>query len=52
MSIIGIEAILSVLLGVIFLTSALPKLRHPRGFVLAVLEYRVLPRASVGFMRV
>jgi uncharacterized membrane protein YphA (DoxX/SURF4 family) len=43
MSIIGIEAILSVLLGVIFLTSALPKLRHPRGFVLAVLEYRVLP---------
>ena len=31
------------MLGIIFLTSAVPKLRHPKGFVLAVLEYRVLP---------
>jgi putative oxidoreductase len=43
MSIMSIEAILSAALGVIFLMSALPKLRHPKGFVLAVLEYRVLP---------
>src|SRR5947209_4134985 len=37
------EVILSAMLGIIFLTSAVPKLRHPKGFVLAVLEYRVLP---------
>ncbi len=30
-------------MGIIFLSSAIPKLRHPRGFILAVLEYRVLP---------
>lgn len=33
----------SLLLGGIFLFSAVPKLRRPRGFVLTVLEYRVLP---------
>jgi hypothetical protein len=30
-------------LGIIFLVSAVPKLHYPRGFVLAVLEYRILP---------
>jgi len=30
-------------LGVIFLLSAIPKLRRPKGFVLTVMEYRVLP---------
>lgn len=43
MSIIGIEALLSTALGIVFLVAAVPKLRHPKGFVLAVLEYRVLP---------
>jgi uncharacterized membrane protein YphA (DoxX/SURF4 family) len=43
MSVIVIEVLLSITLGIIFLMSAVPKLRHPRGFVLAVLEYRVLP---------
>ncbi|HLX56643.1 MAG TPA: MauE/DoxX family redox-associated membrane protein [Ktedonobacteraceae bacterium] len=37
------EVLLSIALGIIFLATAVPKLRHPRGFVLAVLEYRVLP---------
>jgi uncharacterized membrane protein YphA (DoxX/SURF4 family) len=40
---IGMEVLLSTALGVIFLASAVPKLRHPKGFILAVLEYRVLP---------
>lgn len=35
--------ILSLLLGGIFLVSALPKLCHPKGFILTVLEYRILP---------
>ena len=43
MSIIGIEVLLSAVLGISFLAAAVPKLRHPKGFVLAVLEYRVLP---------
>jgi len=43
MSVMGIEAVLSIALGIVFLASAVPKLRHPKGFVLAVLEYRVLP---------
>jgi uncharacterized membrane protein YphA (DoxX/SURF4 family) len=43
MNIIGIEVILSATLGIIFLASAVPKMRHPKGFILAVLEYRVLP---------
>ncbi len=40
-----IGAVLSVSIGSIFLASAVPKLRHPKGFLLAVLEYRVLPPA-------
>jgi putative oxidoreductase len=36
-------AVLSLILGGIFLVSALPKLRHPKGFILTVLEYRILP---------
>ncbi len=43
MIIMGMEVLLSTVLGIIFLASAVPKLRHPKGFVLAVLEYRVLP---------
>lgn len=43
MSIIGIAVLLSTVLAIIFLMAAIPKLRHPKGFVLAVLEYRVLP---------
>ncbi len=39
----GIEVLLSAVLGSVFLASAVPKLRHPKGFILAVLEYRVLP---------
>ncbi len=34
---------LSLLLGSIFLVSSIPKLRHPKGFVFTVLNYRVLP---------
>ncbi len=43
MIIMGMEVLLSAVLGSTFLASAVPKLRHPRGFILAVLEYRVLP---------
>src|SRR5438105_12307715 len=43
MIVMSMEVILSIVLGIIFLASAVPKLRHPKGFVLAVLEYRVLP---------
>lgn len=43
MIVVGLEILLSIALGIIFLASAVPKLRHPRGFILAVLEYRVLP---------
>lgn len=39
----AIQVLLSIISGVCFLAAALPKLRHPKGFVLAVLEYRVLP---------
>jgi uncharacterized membrane protein YphA (DoxX/SURF4 family) len=38
-----IQAALSAVVGYVFAASALPKLHHPRGFVLAVIEYRVLP---------
>lgn len=38
-----LELFLRLLLGAVFLVSAIPKLRHPRGFVLMVLEYRILP---------
>lgn len=41
--IMKMEVLLSAAMGLIFLAGAVPKLRHPRGFVLAVLEYRVLP---------
>jgi uncharacterized membrane protein YphA (DoxX/SURF4 family) len=37
------ELAASILLGLVFMASAIPKLRHPRGFVLVVVEYRVLP---------
>lgn len=43
MNFTGIQILLSVALGFGFLVAAVPKLRHPRGFVLSVLEYRVLP---------
>lgn len=43
MNVIGMQVLLSLALAFIFLASAVPKLRHPSGFVLAVLEYRVLP---------
>lgn len=43
MIIMGMEVLLSTVLAIIFLAAALPKLCHPRGFILAVLEYRVLP---------
>ena len=39
----GMEILLSTILAIIFLAAAIPKLRHPMGFILAVLEYRVLP---------
>jgi uncharacterized membrane protein YphA (DoxX/SURF4 family) len=38
---------LSLLLGALLVVGAFPKLRHPKGFVLIVWEYQVLPR-SVG----
>jgi hypothetical protein len=38
-----IEATLGLALAAVFGASAVPKLRHPRGFLLAVLLYRVLP---------
>jgi uncharacterized membrane protein YphA (DoxX/SURF4 family) len=43
MSVTALEVALSAVLGLVFMASAVPKLRHPRGFILAVLEYRVLP---------
>jgi hypothetical protein len=38
-----IEGALSLVLALVFGVSAIPKLRHPRGFLLVVLIYRVLP---------
>lgn len=38
-----VEILLSLLLGTVFLASAVPKLRRSRSFTLTVLEYRVLP---------
>jgi len=43
MNVIGIQILLSIALGIRFLAAAAPKLHHPRSFILAVLEYRVLP---------
>ena len=40
-----IEALLCALLGGVFVAGAIPKLSHPKRFVLTVLEYRVLPPA-------
>jgi len=40
---------LRVLLGGVFVLSAVPKLRHPKGFILTVLEYRILPPALGEF---
>jgi hypothetical protein len=37
---------LSLLLGGVFVSAALPKLRHPKGFLLTVLEYRILPEGA------
>lgn len=39
----AIGVVSSGILGIVFTISAIPKLQHPKGFVLAVLEYRVLP---------
>lgn len=39
----AMELTLSLVLGVVFLTSAIPKLRRPKSFILVVLEYRILP---------
>jgi hypothetical protein len=43
MMVTSLQILLSLGLGLIFLFSAIPKLRHPNGFILTVLEYRVLP---------
>ncbi len=43
MILMGTQVLLSIVLSIIFLASAVPKLHHPKGFVLAVLEYRILP---------
>ena len=40
---VALELSLCIILGVTFLISAVPKLRHPRGFVLTVLDYSILP---------
>lgn len=39
-----IRDVLSIALGVILAVRVLPKLRHPKGFVLIVWEYQILPR--------
>lgn len=38
-----VEFVLSIGLGLVFLASSIPKLRDPRRFVLATIEYRILP---------
>lgn len=43
MDIMVVEGVISVGLGLIFVASAIPKLRHPKGFAVAVLAYDVLP---------
>jgi len=40
---LAVEIGLSVVLGITFLVAAVPKLRHPKGFAVAVLTYNVLP---------
>lgn len=39
----ALEAMLSILLGLVFIASAIPKLRRPRHFAVTVLAYDVLP---------
>lgn len=39
----SIEIVLCIACGMIFLISSVPKLRHPKGFILTVLEYQILP---------
>lgn len=38
--------VISIALGVILIVGAIPKLRHPKGFVLTVWEYHILPRPA------
>lgn len=38
-----IRILLALGLGGVFLASAMPKMRHPKNFMLAVIEYRILP---------
>jgi putative oxidoreductase len=42
-SFVILKLLVSTGMGALLLASTIPKLRHPKGFVLAVLEYRVLP---------
>jgi uncharacterized membrane protein YphA (DoxX/SURF4 family) len=47
-----LNAGLSVMLGLVLLASSVPKLRHPKGFVLKVLEYEILqPPAARAYAR-
>jgi uncharacterized membrane protein YphA (DoxX/SURF4 family) len=39
----GLDLALRAAVALVFLASSWPKLRRPRGFILTVLEYRVLP---------
>ncbi len=41
-----VDAVLAAVIGLILLVSALAKLRRPAGFLLIVLEYRMLPPAA------
>jgi putative oxidoreductase len=43
MIVVSIQVILSMGLAITFFASAIPKLLYPKSFILAVLEYRVLP---------
>ena len=38
-----LHALLALGLGGVFLASAVPKMRHPKNFMLAVIDYRILP---------
>ena len=49
MIVMNMEVLLSTVLGIIFLASAVPKLRHPKGFVLAVkINTCKPPRSFIG----
>lgn len=43
MALTVLDAALSLSLACVFAVSSVPKLRHPKGFAIAVIEYRVLP---------